>query len=53
MNLWAITALLIAAVAGALSAVEWSSIATPYLSALAIFFALLSLGAIGAQYTRQ
>lgn len=53
MNLWAITALLIAAAAGALSAAEWSSIATPYLSALAIIFALLSLGAIGAQYTRQ
>ena len=53
MNFWAFSALLIAAVAAALSATNWSSPATPFLTALAIVFAILSMGAIGAQKFRH
>lgn len=53
MNLWAFTALLIAAVTAALSLTDWSSPATPFLTGLAIVFALLSVGALGAERFRH
>ncbi|MCB1230300.1 MAG: hypothetical protein KDN19_08545 [Verrucomicrobiae bacterium] len=53
MNLWAVTAFVIAAAAAIVSLSGWSGPAAPFLTVLAFVFVLFGVSAVGSQMIRR